>query len=99
MSRKSISKASFIIGAAFVASFWLMLMLEGCATPMARSLNAVRPTPLPVVELCACGQDDIDSDGILNGADNCPEIINWTQMDQDGDGVGDSCDTRPLSGP
>jgi len=36
--------------------------------------------------------NDIDGDGILNTADNCPEVANPDQADSDGDGVGDACD-------
>jgi hypothetical protein len=40
--------------------------------------------------------DDLDSDGILNAADNCPMRVNADQHDEDGDGVGDSCDNCPA---
>ncbi len=35
---------------------------------------------------------DIDSDGVCDGADNCPGTANVGQADTDGDGTGDACD-------
>jgi hypothetical protein len=35
---------------------------------------------------------DADSDGILDGMDNCPAVFNEFQVDIDLDGVGDACD-------
>jgi len=36
---------------------------------------------------------DVDSDGVLDDADNCPLVANADQFDYDGDGLGDACDT------
>ncbi|MES2966644.1 MAG: SBBP repeat-containing protein [Patescibacteria group bacterium] len=40
-------------------------------------------------------QIDTDSDGIEDGADNCPADINTDQADADSDGQGDLCDFTP----
>lgn len=44
--------------------------------------------------ICGCGVPDTDTDldGVADCVDNCPEIDNTTQIDRDGDGVGDVCD-------
>lgn len=39
--------------------------------------------------------DDIDNDGVLNDADNCPCRYNPLQEDADNDGKGDVCDNCP----
>jgi hypothetical protein len=36
---------------------------------------------------------DIDADGIPDGVDNCPSTPNPAQVDSDGDGLGDLCDS------
>ena len=36
--------------------------------------------------------NDLDSDGIDNASDNCPNTANADQLDTDGDGTGDVCD-------
>jgi hypothetical protein len=35
---------------------------------------------------------DIDSDGVPDATDNCPEVPNPSQLDSDGDGKGDACE-------
>jgi hypothetical protein len=51
--------------------------------------------------VCGCGTPDIDSDadGILDCNDNCPMRFNPTQIDTDGDGMGNACDAGPPSNP
>lgn len=39
---------------------------------------------------------DVDGDGLLDQADNCPFAANPEQADADGDGVGDACDGCPT---
>lgn len=36
---------------------------------------------------------DSDSDGVADGSDNCPSTANADQLDTDGDGLGNACDT------
>ena len=36
---------------------------------------------------------DTDKDGIPDNQDNCPTVSNVDQLDSDGDGIGDACDT------
>jgi len=41
------------------------------------------------------GPLDVDDDGVLDSADNCPGLANPAQRDHDGDDVGDVCDPCP----
>lgn len=41
---------------------------------------------------------DTDRDGTVDASDNCPAVTNGSQIDCDGDGVGDACDDRRSRG-
>lgn len=42
--------------------------------------------------LADCEDVDADDDGIVDAADNCPDVFNVDQVDTDGDGQGNACD-------
>src|SRR5690606_29701296 len=54
-------------------------------------------TEVDTSELLCTG--DGDGDGVANHLDNCTGVVNPSQIDQDGDGVGDVCDSSPCLGP
>jgi hypothetical protein len=49
-------------------------------------------------DVCANLGGDSDQDGICDGDDNCPSVLNTCQADSDDDGFGDACDC-PGAGP
>jgi hypothetical protein len=51
---------------------------------------------------CGCGNPetgDSDGDGVCSDVDNCPDVSNSDQLDIDGDGIGDACDTVEEPSP
>src|SRR5262249_37055478 len=62
------------------------------------SLRALAQTEGPLTYTCAPPGSgtrmgvDRDEDGVLDGLDNCVEIANASQLDTDGDHIGNDCD-------
>ena len=59
---------------------------EGMDASVIPDIDAPMPSGTPT---------DLDGDGKLNAADNCPNTFNPDQHDEDADGVGDVCDNCP----
>ncbi|MBI3570223.1 MAG: DUF11 domain-containing protein [Gammaproteobacteria bacterium] len=68
--------------------------------PLANGVNGNRYVFLDYVRLYRAGtqpQGDLDGDGVINSADNCPEVTNVDQRDSNGNGKGDVCDPVDVS--
>ncbi len=67
------------------------------------SESATLDTPVEFASFAGLGPDnDLDGDLVLNTHDNCPQVTNFTQDDEDEDGVGTACDdddNDPAVGP
>ena len=76
----------------------LAVVLAGCSfelTPAGVGSDAVAGDARPDATPDAPTSPDIDGDGLLNGADNCPNVANVDQRDHDADLRGDACDVCP----
>jgi hypothetical protein len=40
---------------------------------------------------------DVDADGVQDGIDNCPTVYNPDQLDANGNGIGDACESGGCS--
>jgi len=63
-------------------------------------ITATAPSPAPMTNPLDISLkvtlDDLDSDGIKDADDNCPNTANPNQEDFDGDNIGDVCDPNPI---
>lgn len=69
---------------------WLQFTSQDGLSPVAVNV-VVSPTVL--------ASDDSDGDGVADGSDNCPFVVNTSQGDADNDGAGDVCDVPKVSDP
>ncbi len=58
-----------------------------------KTIATSSPDNLTQVYLDYIKRKDPDSDNVFGILDNCPQVYNPDQLDSDGDGVGDACDT------
>jgi hypothetical protein len=79
--------------------------IDECPDTPEFELNNVKGTPtfgqqIPTLvdeKGCGASQRDADGDGVFDTEDNCIDTANSDQVDKDGDGIGDVCDTdNPL---
>jgi hypothetical protein len=54
------------------------------------------PSPSANASVFVSGTCTDDGDALADPIDNCPTVSNPTQVDTDGDGTGDACETGPL---
>jgi hypothetical protein len=55
------------------------------------------PSPSANAIIAYAGTCTNDGDSFADPIDNCPFVANESQLDTDGDGVGDACETGPLA--
>ncbi len=71
----------------------VVLIQDVGGAPCSPNANGVGPCGTRIFQAAQMQvNQDTDSDGIIAAEDNCPDIYNPDQLDDDGDGLGDSCD-------
>lgn len=93
--RRSLLAAGLMVGAFFTLGGGAAWAIDVCG-------NGICFATTTPPETCAtCPQDcgpcntgtDQDADGVADSQDNCPTNYNPSQVDCDGDGIGDACDS------
>jgi hypothetical protein len=72
------------------------LVGAGQMPPLGRTLVDLNGTALLdawIRSFPSCSGPDTDADGRIDASDNCPRHPNASQLDTDGDGIGDVCET------
>jgi hypothetical protein len=72
------------------------LVGAGQMPPLGRTLADPNGTALLdawIRSFASCSGPDTDADGRIDASDNCPRHSNASQLDTDGDGIGDVCET------
>jgi hypothetical protein len=70
--------------------FFYVVSREGCSESVLARDSA--GAPIPNDDPCPSTGQDADGDGVLEAIDNCPGVANPSQLDSDGDGIGDACE-------
>ena len=70
--------------------------VEAKTYPLQVKATATGQTITPLNISLKVTLDDLDSDGIKDADDNCPNTANPNQEDFDGDNIGDVCDPNPI---
>lgn len=63
-----------------------------------RSARKVLFVVLGSLLVSGCLTQDRDGDGVPDNIDNCPDVYNPDQLDSNGDGTGDACESITASG-
>ncbi len=78
-----------------------LFLNNGVGAPLVISWTARGTDPSDNITNVTCSvtvDPDTDGDGLLDGEDNCPLVVNQDQLDTDLDEVGDLCDDAPVEG-
>lgn len=81
--------------AARAVAAMLLTLTGGTPLPAQNTVPQILPLDEEDDDVLIC--DDLDDDGILDLLDNCSGLFNPLQTDDNGNGVGDDCETPRLN--
>ena len=86
----------------FFVGLWCLLCLTACGDDNAAGSGSgcTDDRQCAEDEICRAGVclTDTDGDGVPDSEDNCRTTVNTDQLDSDGDGVGDACESAAPDG-